>query len=127
MLDAFRTARESLVDAARVSPGWLAFCSLLVLAQAALPGVQVVLIGELVDRLTAGDRPWGLLIGLTAVVGSMYPLSAMARDAGQRLMLRLRLHYRSELLHASARLSPSRLADPRWPRSLRGVRPRSTR
>ncbi|MET7282393.1 ABC transporter ATP-binding protein [Kribbella sp. NPDC005582] len=112
MLDAFRTARDSLTDAARVAPGWLTLCSLLVLAQAALPGLQVVLIGELVDRLTAGERPWGLLLALTAVVGSMYPLSAMARDAGQRLMLRLRLHYRSELLRTSARLSPSRLADP---------------
>jgi len=112
MLEAFRTARDSLTDAARVAPGWLTLCSLLVLAQAALPGLQVVLIGELVDQLTAGERPWGLLLALTAVVGSMYPLSAMARDAGQRLMLRLRLHYRSELLRASARLSPSRLAEP---------------
>jgi ATP-binding cassette subfamily B protein len=112
MLDAFRTARNSLTDAARVAPGLLALCSVLVLAQAALPGVQVVLIGQLVDRLTVGEQPWGLLITLTIVVGSMYPLSAMARDAGQRLMLQLRLHYRSELLHASARLSPSRLADP---------------
>src|SRR5690349_20375425 len=112
MLDAFRTARDSLTDAARVAPGRLTLCSLLVLAQAALPGLHVVLIGELVDRLTAGERPWGLLLALTSVVGSKYPLSAMARDAGQRLMLRLRLHYRSELLRASARLSPSRLADP---------------
>ncbi|GAB3926605.1 hypothetical protein GCM10029976_021560 [Kribbella albertanoniae] len=112
MLEAFRTARDSLVDAARVSPGLLTLCSLLVLAQAALPGAQVVLIGQLVDRLTAGERPWGLLITLTAVVGSMYPLGAMARDAGHRLMLRLKLHYRSDLLHTSARLSPSRLADP---------------
>ncbi|MFB6722682.1 ATP-binding cassette domain-containing protein [Kribbella sp. NPDC056345] len=112
MLDVFRTAREAMIDAARVAPGLLSLCSVLVLAQAALPGVQVVLIGELVDRLTAGERPWGLLVTLTAVVGSMYPLGAMARDAGHRLMLRLKLHYRSDLLHTSARLSPSRLGDP---------------
>ncbi|MFI5731559.1 ATP-binding cassette domain-containing protein [Kribbella sp. NPDC051587] len=112
MLDAFRTARDSLTDAARVSPGWLTLCSALVLIQAAVPGLQVVLIGGLVDDLTAGRRPWGLLIGLTVVVGSMYPLSQVTMAAGQRMTLWLKLHYRSELAYAAARLSPSRLADP---------------
>lgn len=112
MLDAFRTARESLVDAARVSPGWLTLCSLLVLIQSAVPGLQVVLIGGLVDDLTAGRRPWALLIGLTVVVGSMYPLSQVTMAAGQRMTLWLKLHYRSELARGAARLSPGRLADP---------------
>ena len=45
--DAFRTARDSLSDAARVTPGWLLLCSVLVLVQAVLPGAQVVLLREL--------------------------------------------------------------------------------
>ncbi|MFK4089829.1 ABC transporter ATP-binding protein [Kribbella sp. NPDC020789] len=112
MLDAFRTARDSLLDAGRITPGRLALCSVLVLIQAAVPGLQVVLIGGLVDGLSGGDRPWGLLIGLTVVVGSMYPLSQVTTAAGQRMTLWLKLHYRSELAYAAARLSPSRLAEP---------------
>lgn len=104
---AFRTARDSLSDAVRVTPGWLLLCSVLVLIQAVLPGLQVMLLQQLIDSLA-----WGPLLGLTVVVGSTYPLAQVANAAGQRMMLRLRLHYRVELAQAAARLSPSRLADP---------------
>jgi ATP-binding cassette subfamily B protein len=107
---ALRTAKESLVDAVRVAPRWLAFSSLLLLAQALLPGAQVVLLERVVERL-AGD-PWAALLGLTAVVGLMYPLGQVALAATQRMALRLRLRYRSDLAYAAARLTPSRLAQP---------------
>ena len=104
--DAFRTARESLSDAAHITPGWLLLCSTLVLVQAVLPGAQVVLLENLIDGLSAGLSPWRPLLGLTVVVGLMYPLGQVAVAAGQRMMLRLRLHYRTELAQAAARLSP---------------------
>jgi ABC-type multidrug transport system fused ATPase/permease subunit len=110
--DAFRTARESVSDAVRVAPAWLLLYSTLVLIQSVLPGAQVVLIENLIDNLADGRSAWGPLLGLTAVVGSMYPLGQVATAAGQRMMLRLRLHYRVELTQAAARLSPSRLAQP---------------
>ncbi|MGW6277998.1 ATP-binding cassette domain-containing protein [Kribbella sp. NPDC055071] len=105
--DALSTARESLTDAARVTPGRLTLCSVLVLLQAVLPGLQVVLLQQLIDSFA-----WGPLLGLTVVVGAMYPLTQVSNAGGQRMMLRLRLHYRVELAEAAARLSPSRLADP---------------
>lgn len=52
------------------------------------------------------------MLGLTVVVGVMHPLAQVTNIAGQRMMLRLRLHYRVELARAAARLSPSRLAEP---------------
>ncbi len=109
---AFRTARDSLTDAVRVTPGWLLLCSTLVLIQAVLPGAQVVLLRSLIDGLATDGSAWGPLLGLTVVVGSMYPLAQMTNAAGQRMMLRLRLHYRVELARSAARLSPSRLAEP---------------
>ncbi|TCC66167.1 ABC transporter ATP-binding protein [Kribbella pittospori] len=109
--DAFRTARESLSDAVRVAPGWLLFYSTLVLGQAVLPGAQVVLLRRLIEGLDRGHA-WVPLIGLTVVVGLMYPLAQVATGCGQRMMLRLRLHYRAELAQVAARLSPSRLARP---------------
>lgn len=108
---AFRTARESLSDAVRVTPGWLLLCAILVLIQAILPAAQVVLIEGLIDRLNSGGNAWSQLIGLTVVVGAMYPLAQVTNIAGQLMMLRLRLHYRVELAQTAARLSPSRLAD----------------
>ncbi|MET9272680.1 ABC transporter ATP-binding protein [Kribbella sp. NPDC003557] len=108
MLGALRTARESVADAVRVTPGWLALYSVLQLLLAILPGAQVVLIRDLVEA----DDPWGPLLGLTVVVGSMYPLTQVSNGAGQRMMLRLRLALRVELARAAARLSPSRLAEP---------------
>ncbi|MGW7679923.1 ATP-binding cassette domain-containing protein [Kribbella sp. NPDC054772] len=108
MLDAFRTARESLADALRVAPGWLTTYSVLQLFLAVLPGAQVVLIRDLVD---VGDV-WPPLLGLTVVVGAMYPLTQVSNIVGQRMMLRLRLYLRVELAQAAARLSPSRLAEP---------------
>ncbi len=114
MLDAFRTARESLTDAVRITPGWLATYSVLQLLLAVLPGAQVVLIRELVD---SGDV-WRPLLGLTVVVGSMYPLTQVSNGVGQRMMLRLRLELRVELARVAARLSPSRLAEPETVRDL---------
>jgi len=109
--DALRTARESLTDAVRVTPGWLSLYSTLVLVQAVLPGAQVVLLRNLIDGL--GHRGvWLQLLGLTVVVGLMYPLAQVTMAGGQRMMLRLRLHYRTELAQAAARLSPGRLARP---------------
>ena len=86
---ALRTAKESLVDAVRVAPRWLAFSSLLLLTQALLPGAQVVLLERVVERLA--DDPCATLLGLTAVVGLMYPLGQVALAATQRMALRLRL------------------------------------
>jgi ATP-binding cassette subfamily B protein len=114
VLDAFRTARESLLDAVRITPGWLATYSVLQLLLAILPGAQVVLI----QALVAADDPWGPLLGLTVVVGSMYPLTQVSNIAGQRMMLRLRLALRVELAKVAARLSPSRLAEPEVVRDL---------
>jgi ATP-binding cassette subfamily B protein len=114
VLDAFRTARDSLLDAVRVAPGWLTTYSLLQLVLAVLPGAQVVLIRALVD----GGGTWGPLLGLTFVVGAMYPLTQVSNIAGQRMMLRLRLDYRVELARVAARLSPSRLAEPEVVRDL---------
>lgn len=114
MLDAFRTARESLLDAIRVTPGWLATYSILQLLLAVLPGAQVVLIRDLID---SGDL-WRPLLGLTVVVGSMYPLTQVSNGVGQRMMLRLRLELRTELARVAARLSPSRLAEPETVRDL---------
>ncbi|GAA1553222.1 hypothetical protein GCM10009804_07720 [Kribbella hippodromi] len=108
MLDAFRTAREALVDAVRVAPGWLTLYSALQLVLAMLPGAQVVLIRDLVE----GGDSWPPLAGLTVVVGAMYPLTQVSNGIGQRLMLRLRLQLRVELAYAAARLSPGRLAEP---------------
>ncbi|WP_350276969.1 ABC transporter ATP-binding protein [Kribbella sp. HUAS MG21] len=108
MLDAVRTARDSLADAVRITPGRLATYSLLQLVLAVLPGAQVVLIRDLVE---AGE-PWPPLLGLTLVVGAMYPLTQVSNAAGQRMMLRLRLALRVELARAASRLSPSRLAEP---------------
>jgi ATP-binding cassette subfamily B protein len=110
MLDSFGTARAALRDAARFTPGWLAFCSLLLLAQALLPAVQVVLLESLVDHITT--NPWLPLLGLTTVVGLMYPLGQVALSSTQRMSLRLRLKYRSDLAYAAARLTPSMLARP---------------
>lgn len=87
---------------------------MLQLVLAVLPGAQVVLIRSLVD----GGGTWGPLLGLTFVVGAMYPLTQVSNIAGQRMMLRLRLDYRVELARAAARLSPSRLADPEVVRDL---------
>ncbi|WP_233711932.1 ATP-binding cassette domain-containing protein [Kribbella turkmenica] len=109
MLAAFRTARESLSDAAGITPGWLLLYCVLVLVQAGLPGAQVVLIEDLIE---GGSGAWGSLLGLTVVVGAMYPFAQVTTTVAQRMMLRLRLHYRVELAHAAARLSPSRLAMP---------------
>ncbi|TDW93988.1 hypothetical protein EV137_1286 [Kribbella pratensis] len=114
MLDAFRTARESLTDAVRITPGWLTTYSVLQLLLAILPGAQVVLIRDLVD---SGDV-WRPLLGLTVVVGSMYPLTQVSNCVGQRMMLRLRLELRIELARVAARLSPSRLAEPETVRDL---------
>lgn len=109
---AFRTARESLSDAVRVTPGWLLLSAILVLIQAVLPAAQVVLIEGLIDRLNSGGNAWSQLLGLTVVVGAMYPLAQVTNIAGQLMMLRLRLHYRVELARTAVRLSPSRLAEP---------------
>lgn len=118
MLDAFRTAyetaRDSLVDALRITPAWLTTYAVLQLLLAVLPGAQVVLIRELVES----GRSWGPLLGLTVVVGSMYPLTQVANVVGQRMMLRLRLALRVELARVASRLSPSRLADPEVVRDL---------
>ncbi|MGW6201620.1 ATP-binding cassette domain-containing protein [Kribbella sp. NPDC055110] len=114
MLDAFRTARDSLTDALRITPGRLATYSVLQLLLAILPGAQVVLIRALID---SGDV-WRPLVGLTVVVGSMYPLTQVSNGVGQRMMLRLRLELRIELARAAARLSPSRLAEPATVRDL---------
>lgn len=108
MLDSFRTAKDSLRDAARITPGWLAFCSSLVLAQALLPAAQVVLLESLIEHIS--DDPWAPLLGLTAVVGLMFPLGQVAMAAMQRMAMRLRLRYRTDLAYAAARLTPSRLA-----------------
>ncbi len=104
--DSVRTATESLSDAARWARGWLTVSAVLLLAQAALPAAQVVVLERLVD----GRRSWGPLLGLTVVVGAMYPLGQIGLAATQRMGLRLRLRYRVELAHAAARLAPSRLA-----------------
>ncbi|WP_237771436.1 ATP-binding cassette domain-containing protein [Kribbella sp. ALI-6-A] len=107
-----RTAGDSLVDSARSAPGWLAVSALLLLLQAVLPAGQVVFLERLVDGLAAGRSSWGPLLGLTVVVGAMYPLGQVGLAATQRLALRLRLRYRTELAQAAARLTPSRLAQP---------------
>jgi ATP-binding cassette subfamily B protein len=99
-----------LVDAARNTPGWLVLSSLLLLIQAVLPGAQVVLLEKVVDSLP--DDPWLALAALTAVVGVMYPLGQVSLSATQRMALRLRLRYRSDLAYAAARLTPSKLAKP---------------
>jgi ATP-binding cassette subfamily B protein len=103
VLDALR----SLYDAARITRGWLLLSSVLVLIQAMLPGAQVVLLENLIAAATVPS-----MAGLIAVVGLMYPLGQVTRAADQRMALRLRLHYRTELAHVAARLSPSRLARP---------------
>ena len=110
--NAFRTAHDSLADAVRITPGWLLLCATLVLVQAVLPGAQVVLLQHLIDGLTTDGRGWGALVGLAVVVGAMHPLAQVTNIVGQRMMLRLRLHYRVDLARAAARLSPSRLAGP---------------
>ncbi|HWD81899.1 MAG TPA: ABC transporter ATP-binding protein [Kribbella sp.] len=114
MLDAYRTARDSLIDAVRITPWRLTTYTILQLLLAILPGAQVVLIRSLIE---SGDvlRP---LLGLTVVVGSMYPLTQVSNCVGQRMMLRLRLALRVELAHVAARLSPSRLAEPETVRDL---------
>ena len=114
VLDAYRTARDSLIDAARTTPWWLASYTILQLLLAILPGAQVVLIRSLVE---SGDV-WQPLLGLTVVVGSMYPLTQVSNAVGQRMMLRLRLALRVELAHVAARLSPNRLAQPETVRDL---------
>jgi ATP-binding cassette, subfamily B, bacterial len=110
--DAVRTAGESLGDAARWARGWLVLSAVLLLAQAALPAAQVVFLERLVDGLSAGRPSWGPLLGLTTVVGAMYPLGQIGLAATQRMGLRLRLRYRTDLAYAAARLTPSRLARP---------------
>ncbi|MGZ0146597.1 ATP-binding cassette domain-containing protein [Kribbella sp. WER1] len=114
MFDAFRAVRDSLTDAVRITPGRLATYSVLQLLLAVLPGMQVVLIRQLVE----GRDRWGPLLGLTVVVGAMYPLTQVANTIGQRMMLRLRLALRVELAEVAARLSPSRLAEPAVVRDL---------
>lgn len=114
MLDVYRTARDSLIDAVRTTPWWLAAYTILQLLLAILPGAQVVLIRSLVE---SGDV-WRPLLGLTVVVGSMYPLTQVSNAVGQRMMLRLRLALRIELAHAATRLSPARLAQPDTVRDL---------
>jgi ATP-binding cassette, subfamily B, bacterial len=113
---ALRTSKESLADAAKGTTGWLVLSSLLVLVQACLPGAQVVLLKDLVEALAREGsdptRTWGSLLGLTAVVGLMYPLAQVMLAATQRMSLRLRLRYRSDLAHAAARLTPSQLSRP---------------
>jgi ATP-binding cassette subfamily B protein len=110
VLDSFGTARSALRDAARNTPGWLVVASLLLLAQAVLPAAQVVLLKQVVE--TVDDDPWLALAGLTAVVGLMYPLGQVSLSSTQRMALRLRLRYRSDLAYAAARLTPSMLARP---------------
>ncbi|WP_427894447.1 ATP-binding cassette domain-containing protein [Kribbella sp. GL6] len=114
MLDAFRAVRDSLGDAVRITPGRLATYAVLQLLLAILPGAQVVLIRDLVE----GRDRWVPLLGLTVVVGAMYPLTQVANTVGQRMMLRLRLALRVELAEVAARLSPSRLATPEVVRDL---------
>ncbi|HZX04467.1 ABC transporter ATP-binding protein [Kribbella sp.] len=103
-----------MTDAVRITPGQLTTYSVLQLVLAVLPGVQVVLIRELV---AGGDR-WRALLGLTVVVGAMYPLTQVSNCVGQRMMLRLRLALRVELAQVAARLSPRRLAAPEVVRDL---------
>jgi ATP-binding cassette subfamily B protein len=88
----------------------LVVACLLLLAQAVLPAAQVVLLERVVEDLDTG--PWLALAGLTAVVGLMYPLGQVALSSTQRMALRLRLRYRSNLADAAARLTPSMLAEP---------------
>ncbi|MFF0268881.1 ATP-binding cassette domain-containing protein [Kribbella sp. NPDC004536] len=114
VLDAYRTARDSLIDAARTTPWWLATYTILQLLLAILPGAQVTLIRSLIES----GNVWRPLLALTVVVGSMYPLTQVSNTVGQRMMLRLRLALRTELAHAAARLSPSRLAEPGTVRDL---------
>jgi ATP-binding cassette subfamily B protein len=113
---ALRTSKEALADAAKGTTGWLVLSSLLVLVQACLPGAQVVLLKDLVEALAREGsdptRTWGLLLGLTAVVGLMYPLGQVMLAATQRMSLRLRLRYRSDLARGAARLTPSQLSRP---------------
>ena len=54
--NALRTARDSLADAARITPGWLLLCAALVLIEAALPGAQVVLLERPDRRPASGGR-----------------------------------------------------------------------
>lgn len=110
MLDSLGTARAALRDAARHTRGWLAIAALLLLAQAVLPAAQVVLLERVVE--TIDDDPWLALAGLTAVVGLMYPLGQVSLSSTQRMSLRLRLRYRSDLAYAAAQLTPSMLARP---------------
>jgi ATP-binding cassette subfamily B protein len=114
VLDAIRAVRDSLTDAVRITPGALTTYSLLQLLLAILPGAQVVLIRDLVGSTGL----WRPLLGLTVVVGAMYPLTQVSNAVGQRMMLRLRLALRVELARAAARLSPSRLAEPAVVRDL---------
>lgn len=111
---ALRTSRESLSDAARCATGWLVTCSILVALQACLPGAQVLLLRDLVEALSREEpdsaRTWTALLGLTAVVGLMFPLGQVSVAATQRMGLRLRLRYRIDLAEAAARLTPSRLS-----------------
>jgi ATP-binding cassette, subfamily B, bacterial len=96
-----RTSREALADAARDTPGWLVLSSFLMVVQACLPGAQVVLLKNVVEALSREDaepsRTWGSLLGLTVVVGLMYPLGQVSLAADQRMGLRLRLRYRTDL------------------------------
>jgi ATP-binding cassette subfamily B protein len=108
VLDSVRTSKDALRDAARFTPGWLASCSLLLLAQSLLPAVQVILLQSLVEHID--DDPWVPLIGLTLVVGLMFPLGQLGAAATQRMAMRLRLRYRTDLAYAAARLTPGRLA-----------------
>lgn len=84
---ALRTSRESLTDAARSATGWLVLCSILVVLQSCLPGAQVLLLRDLVEALSQQDpettRTWTALLGLTAVVGLMYPLGQVTVAATQ--------------------------------------------
>ncbi|TWD83553.1 ATP-binding cassette subfamily B protein [Kribbella amoyensis] len=109
-----RTATDSVRDAARYATSWLVLCSVLTIAQAFLPGAQVVLLQQLINALTSSDQAplWGPLLGLTAVVGLMYPMGQVYLASTHRMALRLRLRYRSDLAFAIARLAPSRIARP---------------
>lgn len=114
---ALSTGWSGLRDAVRYAPGWLTASATLFGLQAAIPAAEVWLLQLLVAGLSAPstDRA-GLavtLAGLTVVVGLNFPLGQIAVSAAQRMGFRLGFRYATRLAYGAARLSPTRLADPR--------------
>lgn len=115
LVDGVGVSAHAVRDAWGYSPWWLGSAAVLYLIQAALPGLQVLVVAWFVEALARGGSQEHLVAPLvlaTAVLGLSGPVGRIAARLGERLQTELRYGYRTRLAERAADLSPRQLSDP---------------